>query len=446
MHKPLTLFLCAFFMWSFPANAQIITTFAGIGTGGYSGDGGNAGTCEFNHPYAIAADGAGNVYIADRTNNCIRKIAATGIITTIAGTGTGAYSGDGSPATSAELSSPSGVAVDGAGNVYIGDAGNNRIRKVNVSGIITTVAGNGTYGYNGDNLPAANAELAGPRGIALDGAGNIYVADPGNDRIRKISTSGMITTVAGTGTAGYNGDGIPATAAELWTPYAIACDGAGNLYIGDVDNERIRKVNTSGIITTIAGNGTAGYNGDGIAATAAELNEPIGVTVDRNGAIYIADGWNGRVRQINSSGIITTISGNGTFGFSGDGGPANQAALNDPYGVATDTAGNIYIADYANNRIRYVTHPTIVKPIPGASAKIEIYPNPCEGAFTLHIYSGVNEPVQIIITNLLGQKIKDIPATTNKTLEIQLEAPAGMYFLNVITGREVRSEKIVVAH
>ena len=348
--------LCGIVLYGFGANAQrgIITTVAGNGIIGDSGDGWAAMTAELYYPMGVALDASGNFYIVDG-NNRIRKVNTSGVITTIAGSGTAGYSGDGGAATAAELDNPAGVAVDAVGNVYIADNGNGRIRKVNISGVITTVAGNGTIGYAGDGGAATAAELYNAYSVAVDGSGNIYIADYGIGRIRKVNTSGIITTIAGNGIFGYSGDGGAATAAELNGPSGVAVDGSGNVYIAVDGDSRIRKVNTSGIITTLAGNGTLGFSGDGGAATAAELRNADVVAVDRSGNVYIADGYNQRIRQVNSSGFITTFAGNGTHGYSGDGGAATAAELNEPYGVAVDASGNVYIADSYNNRIRKVT-------------------------------------------------------------------------------------------
>jgi trimeric autotransporter adhesin len=345
------------------ASTGIISTLAGDGAVGYVGDGGPATSAELYWPTGVAVDTAGNIYIADQDNYVIRKVtASTGIITTIAGNGTAAYPGDGGPATSAELSLPQGVAVDTAGNIYIADTFNDRIRVVGSAlPTINTVAGNGTEGYSGDGGAAISAELHLPLGVAVDSAGNIYIADYGNNRIREGTLStGIISTVAGNGTAGYSGDGGAATSAELYDAPGVAVDGAGNIYIADYDNNRIRKVTVStGIISTVAGNGTAGYSGDGGAAINAELDNPSGVAVDGAGNIYIADYYNHRIRKVTlSTGIISTVAGNGTAGYSGDGGAAINAKLYFPYGVAVDGAGNICIADSANNRIREVTAST----------------------------------------------------------------------------------------
>jgi hypothetical protein len=277
-----------------------------------------------------------------------------GTITTVAGNGTGGYYNDGGLATLAELDGPHGVAVDGARNFYIADTTNNRIRKVTPGGIITTYAGTGAAGSSGDGGLATSAELNSPYGVALDGAGNLYIADTTNNRIRMVTPGGIITRYAGTGAAGSGGDNGPATSAELNSPYGVAVDGAGNLYIADTTNNRIRMVTlSSGIITTVAGNGSGGFSGDGNPATSAQLYNPFGVAVDGSGNLYIADFDNSRIREV-TGGIINTVAGNGAKGFGGDGNPATSAELFYPTGVAVDGVGNLYIADTDNDRIRMV--------------------------------------------------------------------------------------------
>jgi sugar lactone lactonase YvrE len=338
------------------AATGIISTVAGTAFVGLFGDGGLATDAELNHPYGVAVDTAGNFYIADTANNAIRKVTvANGIINTVAGISTGAagYTGDGAAATSAELNGPFGVALDGAGNLYIADSGNSRVREVTVAnGIINTVAGNGTYGYSGDGGAATSAKISAPYGVALDTNGNLYIADSNNSVIRKVA-SGVIATVAGNG-IGYAGDGGPATGALIKYAYGAAVDASGDLYIADAANNRIRKVATNGTITTVAGTGTAGYSGDGGPATSAELNGPAGVLVDGAGNLYISDTGNSRVREVVANGTIATVAGNGTAAFSGDKGPATSASLSFPYGLAMDTAGNLYIADTYNSVIRKV--------------------------------------------------------------------------------------------
>jgi hypothetical protein len=336
-----------------------INTVAGTGTAGFSGDGGPATSAELAYPYGFAVDGAGNLYIADTVNQRVRKVNSSGVITTVAGTGTRAFSGDGGPATSAELSDPLNLAVDGSGNLYIADSGNHRVRRVDSSGTITTVAGTGTPGFSGDGGPATSAELAYPYGVAVDGSGNLYIADNGNQRVRKVNSSGMITTVAGTGTGGFSGDGGPATSAMLNGADDVAVDDSSNLYIVDNGNQRVRKVDGSGTITTVAGTGSSGFSGDGGPATSAELANPGNVAVDGSGNLYIGDTSNHRVRKVNSSGTITTVAGTGTAGFSGDGGPATSAQLAYPQEMAVDGSGNLYIADRENQRVRKVDPDTV---------------------------------------------------------------------------------------
>src|ERR1700751_4501787 len=244
----------------------IIQTVAGNGTSGFSGDNGAAATASLSEPFGVAVDAVGNLYIADTSNHRIRKVDASGVITTVAGNGTEGFSGDGGPATSAALNTPIGVAVDVAGNLYIADSFNNRIRKVNATGIITTVAGNGDARFSGDHAAATNGSLRAPFGVAVDKVGNVYIADTSNQRIRKVDASGTITTVAGNGTEGFSGDGGPAAQARLNFPTGVTVDRAGNLFITDQSNNRIRKVSTAWVIITVAGNGDTGFSGDHAAA------------------------------------------------------------------------------------------------------------------------------------------------------------------------------------
>ena len=334
---------------------NVITTLAGDGGAGYSGDGVAATNLELYEPVAVAVDGAGDVFIADTYNERIRKVDSNGVMTTVAGNGQSGYAGDGGEAIlTARLYDPDGVAVDGAGNVYIGDEDNSRIRKVNTNGIITTVAGDGGYGYSGDGNAATNESLYYPQGVAVDAAGNLFIADSYNQRIRKVDTNGIITTVAGNGGYGYAGDGGPATNANFRYPDGVAVDGFGNVFITEEDNDRVRKVDTNGIIWTVAGNGTYGYAGDGGPATNAQLYYPLGVAVDAAGNLFIADEDNYRIRKVDLNGIITTVAGNGDYGFSGDGSPATNASFRYPSGVAVDASGNLFIADTYNERIRKV--------------------------------------------------------------------------------------------
>jgi uncharacterized protein (TIGR03437 family) len=331
----------------------LIVTVAGNGTQGFSGDNGPATSAQLYDPVDIAVDPAGNLYIADWGKHRIRKV-ANGVITTVAGNGMEGFSGDNGPATSAQLSSPQGVAVDTAGNLYISDSANQRVREVS-GGVIATVAGGGSYASIGDNGPATSGYLYYPWGVAVDAAGNLYI-DDGAYHIRKVS-GGVITTVTGNGTCCFSGDNGPATSAQLYEPTGVAVDSAGNLYIADTDNDSVRKV-SDGVITTVAGNGTPSFSGDGGLAAGAPLNLPSGVALDSAGNLYIADSFNSRIREV-SGGVITTVAGNGKPGFSGDNGPATSAQFWDAESVAVDAAGNLYIADSGNARIRQVSNGTI---------------------------------------------------------------------------------------
>ena len=336
------------------AAAGDISTVAGTGTGGFSGDGGPATSAQLNSPIGVAVDSSGNLFISDDANSRIRKVDTSGNISTVAGTSTAGFSGDGGPATSAQLNFPSGVALDSSGNLFIADTSNRRVRKLDTSGNISTVAGNGTLGSSGDGGPATSAELSVPFGVAVDSSGNLFIVDGFTHTVRKVDTSGIISTVAGVGTAAFSGDGGPATSAHLNNPNDLVVDSSGNLFIADRNNHRIRKVDTSGDISTVAGTGTSGFSGDGGPATSAKLKSPEAVAVDSSGNLFIADRFNHRIRKVDTSGNISTVAGTGTAGFSGDGGPATSAKLASPARVAVDSSGNLLITDRANHRIRKV--------------------------------------------------------------------------------------------
>lgn len=388
-----------------------ISTVAGTGTAGYSGDGSSAVEAELDIPWEVDLDASGNVYIVDRNNHCIRKVdSATGIISTFAGTGTAGYNGDGIESSTAYLSDPRGVAIGDSGDCFIVDKGNYRIRRVDAgTGLISTFAGTGSLTYNGEGMLATIAQLALPQGVAVDISGNVYVGDTGNSRVRKVDAAtgiisnvndaawekpaavlfdgadnlyvadsgahrvlrvdgetGLIAVVAGTGTPGYSGDGMDATTAELTMPSGLAFDAEGNLYIADTGNSIIRKVDAiSGLISRVAGFpipyvfDVELYNGDGIDALTAHLSFPMGIALDEAGNLYIADRNNHRLRKVDAvSGLISTVVGTGTKGYNGDGMDAVLAQLNYPSGIVIDDAGNLHIADSGNKRIRVVNAET----------------------------------------------------------------------------------------
>ncbi|MEO8596040.1 MAG: SMP-30/gluconolactonase/LRE family protein [Candidatus Solibacter sp.] len=397
-----------------------ISTFAGTGTRGDQGDNGQARNANLDGPESVAVDASGNVYIADTFNGRIRRVAGDGTISTFAGTGsTGVFSGDGGPARSASLSLPTDVAVDGAGNVYIADFGNSKIRlvsngiittvagrtngaplidgeaavnarlegptgvapdrsgnfyfvesglgsgsglavsdykvwKVAGSGIMTAFAGNGVPNNSSDGSPAIATQFNGSAGIAVSSNGTVYVSDTVNQRVRVFALNGTVSTLAGTGVAGFNGEIVPPKSAQLNRPVGVAVDAQGNWYVADTANSRVRKVQPGGNLFTIAGNGNAAYYGDGGPGTKGSVNQPEGVAVDAQGNVYIADTLDNAIRKLTPEGIITTFAGTGASGYSGDNGPATQARLRLPKGVAVDGAGNVYVADTGNSQIRRI--------------------------------------------------------------------------------------------
>jgi len=336
--------------------AQIITTIAGNGTSGYSGDGGAATSAEFKDPNSVCYF-EGNLYVPDFANARIRIInLSTGIINTFAGTGVDGYSGNGGPATSAKFYQPSYVAADSFGNIIIDDANNARFRIVDPSGIVSLYAGNGVRGFSGDGGAATSAEFNNTVGAMaiVDDTGNVYISDNNNNRIRKITTSGIVTTIAGNGTAGFSGDGGAATSAELHTPSGLAIDAAGNIYVADYSNSRIRMINTSGIISTYAGAAAGtGHSGNGYPATSTYLNEPSAMVMDASGNLYFAEAGNADIRKINTSGIVSLVAGNHTAGFSGDGGQATAAEISTT-GLSIDPCGDLYLAEESTQRIRVI--------------------------------------------------------------------------------------------
>jgi len=426
------------------AKAQIISTVAGNGTLGYSGNGGPALSASCDTPRDVDVDMYGNLYIADAGNNVIRKVSGN-IMTTVAGNGTPGYSGDNGAAVSASLSKPSWVSVDYAGNLYIADIGNYVVRKVSTSGIITTIAGNHTLGNSGNGGKATSAELGWPFAVVPDNEGDIYISDYYNSCIWKVNSAGTISTLAGTGTGGYRGDGGHATLAELYNPAGMSLDASNNLYFADYSNNVIREVTAGGIIYTVAGNGTSADAGDGSPATAASFVNPISVAVDADENLFISDPGASRIRYVqSSSGNISTYAGNGTPGYTGNGYHSYAAEINNPAGSKVDRYGNFFFADQDNYVIRGISTGNIpingVKPVTGSSNDMEIFPNPNTGIFSIKgkLNSLNDEKVSLEVTDMLGQAVYKNTTTASAgsiNLQITLDniLPNGVYLLHIIS-------------
>lgn len=437
--KKIILFFASIFYISVAAQTQVVSTIAGNGSATYSGDSGQAIIAGLNQPSRVALDGAGNLIITDRYNNRIRKLNLnTGIITTIVGTGVPGFSGDGGPATAAQINSPAQTIVDAQGNLWISDSQNQRIRKVITStGFITTVAGNGAAGYNGDGIAATSAKLYNPYDMIVDAQGNLFFSDRSNNRVRKVDVNtNIITTIAGNGSASYSGNGNAATAAGINNPIGLTADSSRNMYIGDYGNKVVRRIDgVTGIITTFAGTGVIGYSGDGGPANLAQISNAATVEVDKTGnSLLITDVNNNCIRRVNiGTGIITTIVGNGISGFAGDGGPPLSAEFNIPGGTVFDYADNLYIADQGNNRIRKITNArndTYISQLKDNNVQVNVYPNPSTGIIT--IQTAAFENIFFEIYNLTGQKVfADKLQNTNTQINLSNLAN-GVYQLKLI--------------
>jgi Secretion system C-terminal sorting domain len=426
--------------------AQIITTIAGNGTEGFRGDGGPAIYAEFSTPAGVISDKSGNIYVVDDYNDVIHKIDSNGIMTRFAGNGRNGYSGDGGQATAAQLSlyiATIGLAIDAIGNVYFSDG--NVIRKVSTSGIISTFAGNGIDGSSGDGGPSTAAELFTPTGIAFDKIGNLYICDQQENVIRKVSPAGIISTIAGT-TIGFSGDGGQATNAQLKWPTGIAVDDSGNIFFADFYNDVIRKISSTGIITTIAGDGPLSIDiCDGCLAKNLKIRGPMGLSVDKFGNVYASGA--SAIHKITKNGLAYTIAGDSSPGYWGDGGAATSCRLYSPTMICFDNYGNLIVADRGNNRFRKIWmgndyfHQKYYQP-----SKLSIYPNPVlHSKFTCNIISPViDDEAKLVITNVLGQFVCQAYCTTNKSTTISVLIPPGLYFITAYTSTGHITSKLFV--
>jgi len=328
-------------------------TIAGNGSSGFSGDGGSAIAAQLRFPSGLAMDAQHRLYIADSLNNRIRRL-ENGIITTFAGSGSYGFSGDGGSAINAQFRNPTAISISNDGAIFIADSSNHRIRKIDTNGLISTVVGTQAFGFAGDNGAATAAQLNFPQSVAVDRLGNVFIADTNNHRIRRVDTSGRITTFAGIGSAGFSGDGDFAALSQLNQPTSIRINAVGELFIADSGNQRIRKIDSSGIIRTVAGNGLSGFAGDNALAINALLNYPRGISFDRDGNVYFVDSGNHRIRKIALDNTISTLAGMGSAGFAGDGNTALSVLFNNPADILIDSSGNLFVADYANQRVRRI--------------------------------------------------------------------------------------------
>ncbi len=428
----------------FCSQAQVIITVAGGGPVGHTGDGGPATNAFLQYPHGIILDNDGNMLIANSTT--VRKVSPpyNGTISTIAGSDIPGYSGDGGLAIYAQFNGTYDVAVDKTGNIYLADVGNNRIRKITTDGIIHTIAGTGTAGYNGDGIPATAAQLNAPYSVTVDDTGNLYIGDAYNFRIRKIDTFGIIHTLIGTGTSGFSPDGSSGDTSFINAPACIRYHKDQHLYF--TDNNRIRRLAPSGIISTVAGNGGGGYDGDGGLATAAQLCvSPTGIAFDTAGCIYISASDKSRVRKVNQEGVINTIAGTGGSGYYGDGGNPLLAFLRLPNGIAVAANGDVFISDRGNRRIRMISNHIVGIPeVVNNSNDIIVYPNPAKEQCTILVNGTTAQQVTVMITDVAGREVHRCIATTRQPITIATCWQPGIYTISASTATQQHTATIVV--
>jgi hypothetical protein len=424
--------------------AQIIVPIAG--NGGTVFTDGPATAAMLDVPLRIAFDDSDNLLICDMNNVRLRKVKPSynGFMTTIAGTGGSGYWGDGGPATAAGFKGIIDVAVDKTGSIYIADADDHRIRKIDKGGIITTIAGTGIAGYNGDGIAATSAMLNSPHAVKVDDSGNVYIGDRYNFRLRKVDTFGIISTICGTGGCGFSGDGGPAIDAQTNGLMAIALDTSGNIFFSDT--VRIRKIAVDGTITTIAGNGVLAFAGDGGPATTASIR-PAGIFVDKTGVLYIADDINNRIRKVGVDGVINTIAGTGMAGISGDWGPPLLATLCAPNGIAVNVDGDIYFSNQCSARVKMITNKDITSVRTEATVlpAMVIAPNPAQGTMWVTLKGQWLGLVKITVTNIAGKLFTQFRSRADTTIECPDRLSPGVY---VITANDENAhtvtEKVIV--
>ncbi len=434
-----TLLLISVLFFSNYTKAQTISTIVGNGISGYSGNGGAATLSNISEPMLICFDAFGNLYFSEYGNNVIRKINTSGIITTVAGNDSAGYAGDNGQATNARLNSPTGITIDDSQNIYIADQRNHVIRKVNSVGIISTIAGTGIAGFLGDGGRGDSAQLNNPSDLAIDKRGNLIIGDEYNSAIRKLNlTTGIITTIAGMlDSPGYTGNNGPATNAKIGDVFGIKIDNSGNLFIAESYPQHIiRKIDTNGIISLVAGNDSSTFVGDGMPATATNIAGPGDVAIDDSGNVYFSTQWANVVRKINTAGILSTYAGNYSMGYSGDGGAATSAKLNSPLGLAIDTTGNIYIADAGNYRIRKITTFNLNIASIAREDETKIYPDPSNGIFYIDNFKSADW-VNLNVSTLTGTIICSKLIFNNSSLlslNLTQNVDNGTYLINISDG------------
>lgn len=433
-------------VFSLGANGQIISTKVGTGVPGLTGDGGPAAEATLHVPSALALDAAGNLFIADMANNRIRKVNTSGTISTIAGSDSAGFIGDGGPATDARLNSPTGIALDASGNIYIADKGNNKIRKINAAGIISTFAGDvkDTAGFRGDGDTAILARLNHPTGVAVDDSGNVFIADQLNNRIRRVNKLGIIETVIGNGVPAFNGDEHPFnTDIMVNMPYSITFAPNGDLYVADTWNNLVRRVDkTTGKLTTFyAMQADHVYHG----SNTMRLFHPTSITFDKLGNMYVADQGNYKIKRIDTFGYWQTMAGTGGIGFSGDGDRADKATFQYINGIVSDDGGNLWVADTYNERVRYITTTVSVSNVTGILGSIELYPNPANSSFNFNLTTEKSQNVAVVITDVTGKVVFSQNMRTNVNNSISLDVPAGLYLLTAVADNQKLNAKLTIS-